>query len=139
MSSTTSIKKNQLLEKVVTPSALIMIDGDVVKTYTNPDSEFSDDSANENAEAIWDLVKTKAIYHLIVPDPTTLITVAARNYRNRQFESVKRAEAIVIKTLGHRLLAHFYMNERKNDFPVKIFDCENKAIAWFDSLRPISE
>lgn len=131
--------KSPLLEKIVTPSALIIVDGDIVKTYTNPNSEFCDDAANENAQAIWDFVKDKRIFHLIVPDPTTLITIEARNYRNNDFESVKKGEAIVIKTLGHRLLAHFYMNVRKNNYPVKIFDCENKAVDWFNSLRPIPE
>jgi hypothetical protein len=132
-------KESPILEKIITPSALIILDGDIVKTYTNPDSEFCDDAATENAQAIWGLVKDKRIYHLIVPDPTTLITIEARNYRDNNFESVKKGEAIVIKTLGHRLLAHFYMNVRKNDYPVKVFDCEIKAVEWFNSLRFISE
>ncbi len=129
------INKRRTLEKVITPSALIIIDGDVVKTYTNPDTEFSDESANENAEAIWDFIKDKRIFHLVVPDPTTLVTLEARNYRNDQFESVKRGEAIVIKTLGHRLLAQFYVNERKNDYPVRIFDSETKAMTWINTMK----
>ncbi len=76
------INKKRTLDKVITPSALIIIDGDVVKTYTNPDTEFSDESANENAEAIWEFIKDKRIFHLVVPDPTTLVTLEARNYRN---------------------------------------------------------
>ena len=130
-----SISYSQTLEKIVTPSALIIIDGDVVKTYTNADTEFSDDSAEENLEAIWDLVKNKYVYHLVVPDPTTHITVEARKHRSSNFDSRKRAEAIVIKTLGHRILAQVYMKMRSEQFPVKIFDCEHKAIEWFDTLR----
>ena len=135
MSVNPTLGKTQSLEKIVTPSALIIIDGDVVTTYMNSHAEFSDDSANENAEAVWDFVAGKRVFHLIVPDPTTLITIEARNYKNERFESVKRAEAIVIKTLGHRLLAQFYMNVRANECPVKIFDSEAKAIEWFDSIR----
>ncbi len=123
------------LEKVVTPSSLIIVDGDVVTTYMNADSEFNDDSANENAEAVFDLVCDKSVFHLIIPDSTTHITVAAGNYSNPRFESLKKAEAIVIKTLGHRLLAQFYMDNNKKKYPVKVFNCEKQANSWFESLR----
>lgn len=131
----TSTQPTVSLEKIVTLSSLIIVDGDVVTTYMNADSEFNDDSANENAEAVFDLVSDKSVFHLIIPDPTTHITVAAGNYSNRRFESIKKAEAIVIKTLGHRLLAQFYMDNNKKEYPVKVFNCEKEAMAWFSSLR----
>lgn len=124
-----------LPNKIVTPSALIIIDGDVVSTYTNPDSEFSGEDADKNIEAIWELIKDKKICHLIVPDPTTHVTVEAREYTNPKFESVKKAEAIVIKTLAHRLLAQFYLAARRGkSYPVRIFDSEIEAKKWFASL-----
>ena len=129
------VNKLQSLKKIITPSALIILDDDVVKTYTNPNSEFSDVSANENAEAILDLIEDNPIFHLVVPDPTTLITLNPRDYRNLRFESGKRAEAIVIKTLGHRMLANMYVKERVNIYPIRIFDDENEAMDWFDAIR----
>ena len=130
-----SIRKSQKLEKIVTPSALIILDGDVVKTYTNPSSDFTDESANQNAEAILDLLEEEQVFHMVVPDSTTLITLNPRDYRNAKFESRKRAEAIVIKSLGHRMLANFYVKERINDYPVRIFDDELEAIDWFNQIR----
>lgn len=124
-----------ILEKVITPTALILIDGDLVKTYLNADVEFTDESANENVEAIWDLIKNRKVYHLVVPDSTTLVTVEAHQYRNPRFESIKKGEALVIKTLGHRILAKAYMAVRKNGYPVRIFENEQDALKWFGSMR----
>ncbi|MCF8464232.1 MAG: hypothetical protein K9G41_05300 [Flavobacteriales bacterium] len=126
---------SDVLEKVITPTALVLIDGDVVKTYLNPDVEINDQSADENIEAIWDLIKNRKVYHLIVPDATTHITVEAHNYRNLSFESIKKGEALIIKTLGHRILAKIYVTARKQGYPVHIFENEQDAMAWFDSLR----
>ena len=135
MHSNRIIDKKRTIEKIVTPSALIILDGDVVKTYTNPHSEFSDDSANENAEAVLVLIVDDMVFHLVVPDPTTLITLNPREYGNTEFEALKRAEAIVIKTLGHRMLANFYVKERINKYPIRIFDDENDAMAWFKEIE----
>ena len=135
MCNTTTSNYSQTLEKIVTPSALIIIDGDVVKTYTNANTVLSDDDADQNVRAIWELIKDKSVYHLVVPDPTTHITVEAGKYRNDDFDSRKKGEAIVIKTLGHRILAQVYIKMRTSRFPIRIFDCEHKAIEWFDALR----
>lgn len=122
--------------RIVTPSSLMIIDNDLVITYTNPDMEFSDESADQNVSAIWDIVKNRSIFHLIVPDSSTHVTVEARDYKNERFESIKKAEAIVIKTLGHRLLAQFYLKARKDThYPVRIFESENDAREWFETLR----
>lgn len=128
--------EKQSPNRIVTPSSLIIIDNDLMITYTNADSEFSDESANQNLEAIWDIVKDRSIFHLIVPDETTHITLEARDYNNPKFESIKKAEAIVIKTLAHRLLAQFYLKARKGKgYPIRIFDSEVDARSWFASLK----
>lgn len=126
---------SDVLEKVITPTALVLIDGDVLKTYYNADVDVSNEALEENVEAIWDLIKHRRVFHLVVPDATTLITVEAHQYRNPRFESIKKAEALIIKTLGHRILAKVYIAARKNRYPVRIFEHETEAIEWFNSLR----
>ena len=124
------------LQKVSTPTALIIVDGDVLKTYINPDTELDEEDANENIRLIWDIVKNRKYYHVIVPDPSAHITLEVASYRHHDFDSVKKAEALVIKTLAHRLLAQFYLKTRKGkNYPVRIFENENDARAWFETLR----
>ncbi|MBI1289314.1 MAG: hypothetical protein GC178_17235 [Flavobacteriales bacterium] len=128
-----------ILKKVTTPTALILIDGDVVKTYLHADVEFTEESSEENIAAIWNDIKDKKIFNLLVPDASTQITVDVRTYENVGLERIKRAEAIVIKSLAHRLLAKFYLKPRKERYPTKVFDNEAKALEWFDSIRQTEE
>lgn len=124
-----------VLKKVTTPTALIMIDGDVVKTYLRPDVEFTEESSEENINAIWDDIKDQRIFNLLLPDMTTQISVDVRSYENDALEKIKRAEAVVVKSLAHRLLAKFYLQSRKEKYPTKIFETEAEALDWFESIR----
>ena len=134
-----STSRSSVMHKIVTTSALVIIDDDLVITYVNPDCEFSDESARENFDAIYDTIRNRKVFHLVVPDPSSLVTVEAREYMNPRFEELKKGEALVIKTLGHRILAQFYMLARKEkDYPIRIFDSEQAATDWFDSLRLVS-
>lgn len=130
---------SDILEKVVAPTALIMIDDDVIKIYINPDVEMNAETAKENIDAIWDIVKDRKVFHMIVPDSTTHITMGINEFGDEQFEKIKKAEALVIKTLGHRILAKAFMNARKGKYPVRVFDSENDATAWFNELREQAE
>jgi len=123
------------MKKVVTKSSLIVLDGDLVTTYTHPDVEFSAESADENYNSIREDLLGRMIFHMIVPDPTTHVTLDVRSYRNEDFESRKKGEAIVIKTLAHRLLAKFYYGIRKDSYPIRIFETETSALEWFNELR----
>ena len=124
-----------VLEKVITPTALILVDIDVVKVYLNADVELSTEAAEENVEAIWHLVKDREVFHLVVPDSTTHVTMGVEEFGDSRFEAIKKGEAIIVKTLAHRILAGGIVQARKRKYPIKICDTEMEAIDWFDSLR----
>lgn len=124
-----------LLKKIVTSSALILIDDDMVKTYFHPDVEVTDESAKENVDAVWNDLKGRHHFSLIVPDSTTQISLDVRSYNNERFEKLKKAEALVIRTLAHRILAKFYLKARPGNYPTKVFDTEADALLWFEELR----
>lgn len=135
MFTQTAIRYNGILEKVITPTALILIDDDVVKLYTNPDVDLDYLAAKENVEAIWDIVKDRKVFHLVVPDSATHISLEIDQFGDNRFEAIKKGEALVIKTLGHRILAKAFVRARQHKYPVRIFDCESDALEWFDQLR----
>ena len=124
-----------ILEKVITPTALILIDDDVVKTYMNADVEFNTEAASDNVEAIWEYVKGKKVYHLAVPDASTQITMGVDEFGDSRFENLKLGEAIIVKTLAHRILAKAFVKVRCSKYPIEMFEDENDALAWFDTLR----
>lgn len=123
------------LVKLVTPTALIIIDGDVMTTYLNADVEFGEEEANHNIDIALKQLNGKKIYHLTVPDPSTHITLQPGNYWNERFLAAKKGEALVIKSLAHRILANAFISTRKKLFPIRIFATESEALKWFDELR----
>ena len=127
-------KKNSIV-KLVTPTALIIIDNDVMTTYLNPDVEFSEEEADVNIDMALKHLHGKRIFHVTVPDSTTHITLRPKRYWNEKFLAVKKAEALVIKTLAHRILANAFISTRKELFPIRIFATEAEALKWFEELR----
>lgn len=123
------------LMKLVTPTALIIKDEDIVKTYLHPNVEVDEEAANYNIEKSLECVNGKPFYHILVADPTTHVTVEVRNYHHEKFETLKKGEAIVIKSLAHRILATGLVAVRKHRYPTKVFDTEAEALKWFDELR----
>jgi hypothetical protein len=124
-----------VLEKVITPTALILVDDDVVKAYLNADVEFTKEAAEDNVEAIWHLIEGREVFHLVVPDSTTHVTMGVEEFGDSRFEAIKKGEAIIVKTLAHRILSKGIVQARKRKYPVRIFDTETEAIDWFNSLR----
>lgn len=123
------------MEKVVTPTALIIIDGDVVKNYLNPDVEYTREDSASNFKAFKHLITHSKVFHLVVPDSSTQVTMRVNEVGDEQFEAIKRAEAIIIKTLAHRILSKAFKQVRGLKYPVRVFECEKDALAWFDELR----
>ncbi len=114
---------------------MVIVDQDVVKTYGRPDAEFNEEVSERCIQSIWEHVKDKRIFNLLVAHPTTHVTVNVSHYSNDDYEAVKRAEAMVISSLAHRMLVKFYIKSRKLDYPMMVFDTEKKALKWFDELR----
>jgi hypothetical protein len=43
---------------------------------------------------------------------------------------IKKAEALVVRSLSHRIESNFYKNYFKLPHPVEVFDDEEKAVEW---------
>jgi ribosomal protein S6 len=65
--------------------------------------------------------------------------MGVEEYGDARFEAIKKGEAIVVKTLAHRILARGIVQARRGKYPISIFNTETEAIAWFDSLRESSD
>lgn len=56
------------------------------------------------------------------------------DFRNKAADpnrsQIKKAEALVIKSLANRLESNFYINYHKPQYPIQIFTEESKAVEW---------
>ena len=61
----------------------------------------------------------------------------ARDYASsRSGERNTVAEAILVRSTSMKLLANFYIKFHKPKVPTKMFDSEDKAVAWLDKFAP---
>lgn len=62
------------------------------------------------------------------------------NFETRKFLSSQRLEkhrkavALVINSLQHRMIAHFIINIRRNYYPTKIFKTECEGLKWLKTF-----
>ena len=49
---------------------------------------------------------------------------------NEQLNSIRKCQAILLNSLGHRILANFVVKIIKPKYPIKIFTDKTEAINW---------
>jgi hypothetical protein len=72
---------------------------------------------------------------LFISDETATYTKEAREYMDNDLEQLKKAEALVVTSLGHRIIANFYTRTRRRHHPVRVFATDWEAVEWINSLR----
>lgn len=60
----------------------------------------------------------------------TTIEPAARAYLESKRYQHKTSEAFVVKNLGQRIIANFYLRIKKHACPTEVFTTEEEAIKW---------
>lgn len=73
---------------------------------------------------------------MIVPGKNASVSKEVRDYSNAP-ENAKmiKAEAIVVETLAHKIMANFVKNFYKTPMPIKIFNDEESALKWLISYQ----
>ncbi|MCB9204235.1 MAG: hypothetical protein H6603_04575 [Flavobacteriales bacterium] len=121
--------------EIITPTVRTVINGDVVKSYTLPDVEINQEQAKYNVNSFIDKLEARKVFHMIVPNSTTYVSMNISEYGSDKFEELKKGEALVINNLGHLILAMGFAKARKGKYPIEIFETEEEALAWFEMLR----
>ena len=64
-------------------------------------------------------------------EPETIITKEAREISSKNGDIANRkALAIVVSNLAHRLIVNFFINMNKHIYPMKAFNTKEEAIKW---------
>lgn len=68
---------------------------------------------------------------LVIAEPFSSISKEARELTaGKEFANVTVARALVVNSLGHRLLANFYLNINKPFIKTKVFSERETALEW---------
>lgn len=65
------------------------------------------------------------------------MTAEAMEYitNHKESQNLKIAEAILVNSLGMRLLANFYLKIKTQSGPTHVFNDESKALAWLKEME----
>jgi len=108
---------------------------DLVRSVSKPNTEMGLEAIIENAELVRQLVQGRPYFLLIVADETATYEREAREYMDTELELLKKGEALVVTSLGHRILATFYARTRRRHHPIRVFGTEWEAMEWIESER----
>lgn len=131
---------NNFTKEIITATVRLRLLSCGIVHYTYlPNSEVNEKEHQHNHNALIELVgKEKKIPLLIDADEFINVTTEARKLI-RKLESIVpiSARALIMTSLGHRILASFYIKMQKPIVPTKIFNNYEDGIQWLTENHPI--
>ena len=119
------------LEPILTRcSDICLLEPGIIRAAAREGTEMDVPELLENIAAVKHLSGEARVAVLLVFPEEASITMEAHRHRDQEYEQRKIAEAIVIRSLGHRLLADVYARLRGKSHPIKVFADEERAMIW---------
>lgn len=79
-------------------------------------------------------------FNVTTPEYGSTVDSAVREWGRSDERTVSiGADALVVRTLAHKLLVNFYMKNNKPEHPTKVFSDEQSAVEWLLELKSAAE
>lgn len=104
----------------------------IIRVEGKPNIHIELEDMYENDKAFKNLLKEKkdAPFLVIFGDNASISKEALRYFSNRKRSKIKRAEALVVPQLHHKINARFHIAVQKPVHPTKQFTDEKEALKW---------
>ena len=113
-----------------------LIDDDILCIRFKPHCTVDIDDFEENMQTYRKLLKTEKAYLLSIPDESSAMSLEVRNkFASKERSSFKIAEAFVITSLGHKLIANFVMKVQTPKHKIRFFSKEEEAMNWLKQVK----
>lgn len=122
-----------VIKKMETDTASINLCNDgIIRVMLKRKSEITRSDTEENIKAYAEISGDKKYAFLIYCEDGTVVYTDEARKRAKELESAfeKSCIAVLVKTLGHKLIANFYLNVYKPNFPYRVFNKMDEAEAW---------
>jgi hypothetical protein len=117
-------------------SYITKLDSDVVRVEVRKDIEAELEDLEENYKAYQSLFTHKKLYFLVVFNKGANTSLEVRNkFASKQRSSFKIAEAIVVESMSHKLIANFVLKVQKPTHRMQVFNNEPDALNWLLKVR----
>jgi hypothetical protein len=119
-----------------TVSYITLIEGDILRIQFKPDCYVDVKEYEENLAAYKKLMPAEKVYLLTIAPPGANLSPEVRDkFSTAERSAFKIAEAFVIKSLPHKIIANFITKVQRPKHLLKFFDSEKKALAWLHALK----
>ena len=121
-------------EEVKTPSATIRVVGhNIVENIIHDNVTIDREDVLAIKEANMSLTKGNQYAILVNAGPFSSITREARELSaSKEFSEQTRAKALLVSSLGHRIVGQFYIRINKPHIKTKIFSERSAAMDWLE-------
>lgn len=117
-------------------STVSLIENNILFINVGEDQEFSLRDYKEIKMASIRLTNNKEVFNLINLGDKTIPDKEAREACNRETgDGCVKAEAIIVYSLGQRIVARDIIKNKKKDIPIKLFTSIEKAKAWLVKIK----
>lgn len=104
----------------------------IIRVEGKPDIHIELEDMYENDKAFKKLLQAKknAPFLVIFGDNASIYKEALQYFSNYERSKIKRAEALVVPQLHHKINARFHVTVQKPFHPIKQFTDEEEALKW---------
>lgn len=125
------IENITLSEKNFGHTVLVERPNDIIEAICSDDFTYEVEHLKENMEYLSEIANGKKLLILNTVAPYTQISPEARAFlANGPHKEASRAEAFVIHTLAHKMVASFFLKVNKPKVPTKFFTDRHEALKW---------
>ncbi len=131
---------NDFTKEIITKTVRLRLLSSGIVHYTYlPNSEVDESEHQSNHNALIDLVGRDKKYPLLIDSDVFINVTPEARKLVRKLESIVpiSARAMVITSLGQRILASFYIKINKPIVPTKIFNNYADGIAWLKEIEEL--
>jgi hypothetical protein len=127
--------KLKLVKEIILPYAVIQLfEPRIIRMEITKDITITKKEAEELNLAMRDLGGGEEIPYLLLATENTQFDSSSRAYAaTAQGSRYQEAEALIVRTLAHRLLADLYLKINKPVKPCRVFQHEEDGIEWLMS------
>ena len=117
-------------------STVSLIENNILFINVGGDQEFSLRDYKEIKVASIRLANNKDVFNLINLGDKTIPDKEAREaWTNEIGDGCVKAEAIIVHSLGQRIVARHILKRKRKHIPVKLFTNIDKAKAWLGKIK----
>ena len=122
-------------EDIITESATVrVITHGIIENIINDYCTLERENVLEIKEVNKKLSKGKPYAVLVDSGMYTTISTEARELlASKEFAEITIAKALLVRSLGHRIVGQFYIRINKPFIPTKIFSDREEAIKWLSA------